>query len=99
MDASEIETVVGARRDTKTHLGRAVSAEQRVYVLHSHECLETGTDLRECDYSIALDLGIDVEVWGGWQDQAVELSIDREVGDLLPVALPAEFRTNEGEKQ
>ncbi len=83
--ARTIEAKVGAPRHAAQHLGRAVSAEQRVYVLHSAECLARGIDLRSCEYSTALDQGIDLDIWADFQDQVVELAIDPENGDLLPL--------------
>lgn len=86
--AKRIEGIVGAKRHEIDHLGRAVSAEQRVYVLHSKECVESGIDLRDCEYSIALDLGINLDVWRDWQDQPVKLIISDEYDDLEPDPLP-----------
>lgn len=83
--ADEIEAIVGANRHATDHLGRAVSAEQRVYVLHSDECRARGIDLRDCEYSIALDRGIDLSIWGDFEDRPVTLAIDAEEGDLLPL--------------
>lgn len=81
----ELEAIVGANRHATDHLGRAVSAEQRVYVLHSEECRARGIDLRTCEYSIALDHGIDLSIWQDFQDRPVTLAIDAEEGDLLPL--------------
>lgn len=69
----QIEQIVGARRHPLTHLGRAVSAEQTVYILHSQGCKDQGIDLRECGYSKALDRGIDLIDWQHHQDQVVTL--------------------------
>lgn len=76
--ASDIERIVGASRHRQAHLGRAVSAEQRVYILHSQRCLDSGIDLRECPYSKALDRGIHRDQWDGFEDQAVLLAVWRE---------------------
>lgn len=86
--ADKIEAIVGAPRHQTEHLGRAVSAEQRVYVLHSHECVASGIDLRNCKYSRALDLGINPYFWQGFEDQAVTLEIDAQYGRLLPLITP-----------
>ena len=83
----KIEAIVGAKRHPTYHLGRAVSAEQRVYVLHSAECAASGIDLRDCQYSEALDLGIDLDVWGDCEDRPVRLLIDPEHYDLLPMSI------------
>jgi len=65
--ADRIEAIVGAVRHPTGHIGRAVSAEGTVYILHSQECRDSGVDLRECPYSLALDFGIDP---GGWVEDA-----------------------------
>lgn len=88
--ADEIESIVGVKRHPRLHFGRAVSAEKRVYILHSQECLDSGIDLRECEYSIALDRGIDDEpgIWFAWvhhQDRPVRLTVWR--GRLRPFLL------------
>lgn len=71
--ADQIEQIVGARRHALAHLGRAVSSEQTVYILHSHACKDSGIDLRSCGYSRALDRGIDLSDWVDHQDQTVTL--------------------------
>lgn len=89
--ADKIEGIVGAKRHPTDHLGRAVSAEQRVYVLHSAECLASGIDLRECEYSLALDRGIEHAIpWSGWrrvQDRPVRVQVFRSflVPELMAV--------------
>lgn len=82
-EAKTIE-VVGIPRQATEHMGRAVSAEQRVYILHSQECKNSGIDLRECPFSIALDDGIDPDVWREYEDIPVTLAIDEKFGDLVP---------------
>lgn len=71
--ADQIEEIVGVVRHPTRHLGRAVSDEERVYILHSRECRDSTPDLRHCPYSRALDLGIDPSAWP--LDTPVELSI------------------------
>lgn len=71
----QIEQIVGAKRHPHQHLGRAVSSEQTVYVLHSRKCKDSGIDLRECEWSWALDNGIDPADWKGYEDRAVALAI------------------------
>lgn len=84
--ADKIEGIVGVPRHEKIHVARAVSAEERVYVLHSRMCTLAYSDLRLCPYSVALDEGIDLGLWGDWQDRPVEVRIDEEqYGDLVPV--------------
>lgn len=58
-----IEKIVGARRHPTRHIGRAVEAEQMVYILHSAECKDSGIDLRDCPFSVALDEGINPPNW------------------------------------
>ncbi|MEO7018384.1 MAG: hypothetical protein ABI067_17890 [Leifsonia sp.] len=82
-----IEKIVGARRHATDHLGRAISAEERVYILHSTECAASGIDLRTCVFSEALDYGIDMDVWGDFQDVPVVLAISDEYDDLEPVRI------------
>ncbi|WP_439593906.1 hypothetical protein [Microbacterium sp.] len=84
--ADKIEAIVGAKRHERDHLGRAISAEQRVYILHSRQCTLAYADLRKCPYSVALDLGIDMSIWTGFEDRVVTLAIaDDDYGDLLPL--------------
>ena len=73
--AEDIEWIVGHARHATRHIGRAVSAEQMVYVLHSHECKNSGIDLRDCRFSLALDAGIRDTEWDGFEDRAVALAI------------------------
>lgn len=61
--SADIERIVGATRHETDHIARAVSREQRVYLLHPHACLREHTDLRDCLFSLALDEGIDLFVW------------------------------------
>ena len=71
----EIESIVGATRHPTRHLGRAVSSEETVYILHSGLCKASGVDLRKCAYSRALDYGIDPVEWKKWEDQPVVLGL------------------------
>lgn len=80
----EIEKIVGTRRHRTRHFARAVSAEQTVYVLHSQTCKDSGIDLRDCWFSVALDRGIDEYDWSDVEDQAVRVTINRS-GRLIPV--------------
>lgn len=87
--AEDIEKIVGQQRHNRVHYGRAVTAEQTLYVLHSHECLESGIDMRDCEYSTALDHGIDAAQWAGFEDEAVVLYIDHlGPGRLRPLGTP-----------
>lgn len=82
--AEQIELIVGIERHATRHYARAVSAEQTVYILHSAKCRDSGRDLRECLFSIALDNGIRERDWTGHEDQPVRVTIDREQR-LIPV--------------
>lgn len=73
--ADRIEAIVGTDRHDVQHLARAVSAEQRVYILHSETCRRDTPDLRECPYSLALDRGIDPNDWKGFEDRPVVVAI------------------------
>lgn len=101
VDADRIERIVGAKRHQFLHLGRMVSAEQKVYVLHSEWCRadhDAGRrDLRECRHSLALDNGIDTSAWEGWEDEPVLLNIFIRDGRLHPSVLPGGVATTEGE--
>jgi hypothetical protein len=79
----DIERIVGVSRHYRLHYGRAVSAEQTIYILHSKRCKDKGIDLRECRYSIALDRGIPMAAWTGHEDVPVELGIWD--GRLVPI--------------
>lgn len=83
VDPEIIEEIVGAKRDEEQHLARAVSDEEMVYVLHSQKCKDSGVDLRECEYSLALDEGIDLATWSGFQDRPVAVGVLG--GRLVPV--------------
>lgn len=82
-----VEAIVGVLRDTEQHIARAVSEEQRVYILHSHECVNSGRDLRLCPYSLALDAGIDPDSWT--QDEPHYVVVDH--GRLVPLHQPIHF--------
>ncbi|HEY7822664.1 MAG TPA: hypothetical protein VIG24_07530 [Acidimicrobiia bacterium] len=61
---NQIERIVGTKRHPTRHIARAVSSEQRVYILHSGDCWEQCGDLRDCAYSVSLDeAGIDLGIW------------------------------------
>lgn len=72
--AADIEAIVGATRHPTDHLARAVSTEKRVYILHSQACFDSTPDLRECEFSLALDGGIDIERWV--EDQPLLVGIE-----------------------
>lgn len=74
--ADQIEAIIGASRHQSAHLGRRVSTEGVAYILHSHECRDSGIDLRECEYSLALG---GYPTW--WPPDAV---VELGIGDGLP---------------
>lgn len=71
--AEDIERIVGVPRHPTMHWARAVSAEQTVYILHSHKCLDSGIDLRQCRFSLALDNGIRKDEWV--EDEPVPVAV------------------------
>jgi hypothetical protein len=73
--AEDIERIVGVSRHYHVHYGRAISSEQTVYILHSKRCRDSGIDLRECQFSVALDRGINMEAWLDLQDVPVALGV------------------------
>lgn len=80
--ADQIEAIVGITRQDSEHYARAVSSEQTVYILHSRDCLNSGIDLRDCPFSLALDNGIDLDVWQELQDRPVHVMVDH--AELVP---------------
>lgn len=82
-----IEKIVGAERHPTEHIGRAVSEEQQLFILHSVECVESlamrTSDLRQCPFSLALDDGLNAEEWADSQDAAVHLALTDE-GRVVP---------------
>lgn len=86
--APNAESVVGIKRHETDHYARAVSSEQRVYILHSQECLDIFDDLRDCPISKALDRGIREDDWRGYEDQAVRVCVSVSALRLIPMDLP-----------
>ena len=81
---SSIEKIVGVKRHGQEHYGRADSASETMYVLHSQRCLDSGIDLRECCFSVAMDSGIEPQVWDDLQDRPIILGVEH--GCLVPLA-------------
>jgi hypothetical protein len=75
VDSDQIEEIVGHARHRRAHYGRAVSSEQQFYILHSSLCKEATNDRLDCEFSEALEDGIDMEVWGRLQDRPVLLAV------------------------
>lgn len=69
----QIEEIVGVKRHPNSHYGRAVTATQTFYILHSQACVDSTPDLRECPFSTAMDRGI--KGLGARTDQAVRLDV------------------------
>lgn len=82
--AAEIERIVGAKRHATEHLGRAIEAEQTIYILHSQECKDSGIDLRDCDYSLALDAGINEANWVSARAEGCPVRLMVHAGRLVP---------------
>jgi hypothetical protein len=70
----EIESIVRAKRHPTKHLGRLVSDDETIYILHSAECVAAPADLRECRFSQALDRGASPR-WEEFRDRAVTLGL------------------------
>lgn len=88
VDPEEIERIVGVQRHPTLHYARAVQVMDRVYILHSQECRDSGIDLRDCPYSRALDNGItDRQPWTYWRrvlDRPVPVKVWLDGEYLLP---------------
>lgn len=82
VDSNEIEAIVGHARAEHTHWGRMSTTDQKFYILHSRRCLESGVDLRLCEYSLALDTAFDPIEFEGLEDTPVPLELW--CGVLLP---------------
>lgn len=90
----EIEAIVGVNRHPWQHWAKAVSAEQKVYILHSQGCLDDITssdptqqrDLRDCPYSLALDLGIDLDDWA--EDVPLRVTVGKAYGEWILYPVP-----------
>lgn len=82
VDPDEIEEIVGVKRRAIEHVGRVVKAEQKIYILHSQQCLDSGIDLRECKFSLALDRGVQPANWVTAERLELPVLLDV-IGDLL----------------
>lgn len=81
--ATDIEQTVGAYRDRILHIGRVVTGERKVYILHPTECVQSHEDLRSCAMSLAMDEGIELADWRDATDRPMVLGVsDR--GKLVP---------------
>jgi hypothetical protein len=86
-EGADVEAIVGVQRHDTLHYGRADPREQVLHILHSRECVDSGIDLRQCPFSLALDVGAPTDVWEGYENQPVELAITDHCGQLIPAAL------------
>lgn len=77
------QEIVGAERDSYCHIAQADSERQVVTILHSHACLNSYENLRECPFSRSLDLGIVEADWRGHEDRPVVVEIEPN-GNLVP---------------
>ena len=61
--ASQIEKIVGIKRDKILHYGRMVSDEDTdtIYILHSQDCVDSTGDLRDCPFPRGFALSWDCE--------------------------------------
>lgn len=101
----EIEHIVRAKRHPTKHLGRLVSENETIYVLHSAECVAALEDLRDCRYSLAIGRSGSAR-WEAVRDRPVVLSIvtHGDLSGLVPVGdapkrwwgkAPAEIRPSD----
>ena len=87
VDPADIERIVGTPRHDSLHYGRAVSDEQTFYILHARDCVADFEDLRDCPFSLALDHGLDLDLWSDMLDKPVSLRV--KWGQLLPGVVPS----------
>lgn len=85
--ASEIETLVGIERHRARHFGRADSVRGKFFILHSDACRRAALPLADCDFSLALERGINEADWYGHEDRPVALWFDED-GRLIPHRTP-----------
>lgn len=74
--SDEIEEIVGCLRFKDKHVGYVMSSRKTVYVMHSHYCRDSNVDLRQCKYSLAIEDGIDEEVWSGHMDKPMFVEVE-----------------------
>ena len=53
VDPNKIESIVGVERLDAWHIARWVTADDKIYILHSRQCKDSDIDLRECEYATA----------------------------------------------
>ena len=80
VDPRKIEGIVGRKRHPVLHFGFCERSRGIFYILHSIACVERVPDLRDCPFSVALDVyGIDPD---DWPPTSVALDIDPD-GSLI----------------
>lgn len=82
VNPDEIEAIVGHAREEYAHWGRMSTVDKRFYILHSRRCKDSGIDLRQCPYSVALDQCFDPLDWEGLEDRPMPLELWH--GNLMP---------------
>ena len=83
VDPNQIEEIVGTKRNRKAHIGKFVSEEDKVYIMHSRECVVAHEDLRQCKFSLAMDTGLPEKAWNKYADKTVLLGIMKDF--LVPL--------------
>lgn len=78
VDKELIEGLVRRSRHPVNHYGTIDREEQNFFILHSWECLNSGIDLTECQFSGAFDAIVDDGLFfpEDWPDGPVRLLID-----------------------
>lgn len=83
---SNVEAIIGVERDARRHYGR-VSDSGELYILHSHECIESlsqrTSDLRQCAHEKAASEGIAPETSESLRVAPLPLIIDEQSGLLV----------------
>lgn len=87
VDVNDIENIVGYRRHPEFHIARAISEEEHIYVLHSKDCHKANDDPTTCPFSVAVDAGIDTDLWQYYYDAPVRVYVDPQDGKLWPVRI------------
>jgi hypothetical protein len=67
----DIEEIVGIKRHPTIHYGKAISDTAVFFILHSQRCFNSTPDLRKCEFSLALDNGVQFPV----EDETLVLGI------------------------
>jgi len=62
-DVDRVFSSRGVNRHTNVHVAIALSEDQTVYVLHSKKCLERTGGRFDCEFTDALQWGIEVDDW------------------------------------